>query len=66
MKNAQTVEILQSRIAHLVAERQDLRAGEASQHVLEENRRDIAHSQHELSRALIERYLPHRPAQQAA
>ena len=66
MQKRQTVETLQSRIAHLVAERQDLRAGQASEHVLEENRREIAHSQNELSHALIERYLPHRPAQQAA
>ena len=58
MADMHTVETLQERIARLVAERQSLRAHRADDDTLEENRREIASSQHELSRALIARYLP--------
>jgi hypothetical protein len=58
MANVHTVETLQERIARLVAERQTLRAHEASHGALEDNRREIASSQHELSWALIARHAP--------
>jgi hypothetical protein len=54
----QTVETLCNRIGWLVAERQELRRRHASERVLERNRRAIAHSQRELSRALIARHAP--------
>lgn len=54
----QTVETLCQRIGRLVAERQELRRGHASERDLERNRREIASSQQELSRALIERHAP--------
>ena len=57
MANAQTVETLQDRIAGLVAERQELRARQANERVLERNRRQIARSQQQLSHALIRRYV---------
>ena len=54
------------RIAGLVAERQDLRAREASIASLERNRLQIARAQWELGHALIERYLPQPAARSAA
>jgi hypothetical protein len=53
-----TVETLQERIAGLVAERQTLRAVAADERALEDNRREIAESQQELSWALIQRHAP--------
>jgi hypothetical protein len=58
MADHPTVETLQERISRLVAERQALRARRADEDRLEENRREIAHSQHQLSQALIARHLP--------
>lgn len=58
MPRQQSVEDLLERIAQLVAERQALHAAGASRLALERNRRRIAGSQRELSRALIRRYLP--------
>ena len=52
----QTVEHLLERIGGLVSERQALRSRGAGEGELEQNRRAIASSQWELSRALIERY----------
>ena len=56
MAHVLTVETLNERLGRLVAERQALRARQASDRALEDNRREIARSQQELSRALIERY----------
>ena len=53
-----TVETLTAEISRIVAERQELRAAEASPDVLEENRRRLAAAQGELSKLLIARYLP--------
>ena len=53
-----TVEQLLHEIGALVAERQRLRRESAARELLEENRRDIARLQWDLSHALIERYLP--------
>ncbi len=53
-----TVEALSARISELVAERQSLRADGASSEQLEENRREIARLQQQLSTALIDRFLP--------
>ncbi len=53
-----SVEALTARIGRLVHERQALRAASAGADLLEENRRQIAALQLELSRALIARYLP--------
>ncbi len=52
------VEELTRRIAALVSERQALRASAAGGDELEHNRVEIARLQHELSRALIARFLP--------
>lgn len=52
------VETLLEQIGSLVAERQRLRRDHAAKELLEDNRREIARLQWELSRALIERYLP--------
>jgi hypothetical protein len=52
------IEELRDRIAALVAQRQQLRSFGASSPLLEENRRQLAHSHQELSRALIESHLP--------
>jgi hypothetical protein len=49
---------LTARIAHLVAERQELREQRASEAALEENRLQLARAQWELGHALIDRYLP--------
>ncbi|PWU22607.1 MAG: hypothetical protein C5B48_09905 [Candidatus Rokuibacteriota bacterium] len=52
------VETLLERIGTLVAERQRLREDGASDRALEGNRREIAELQQQLSRALIDLYLP--------
>jgi hypothetical protein len=52
------VEELRERIAALVARRQQLRRSGASRASLEQNRRQLASSQSELGRALIELHLP--------
>jgi hypothetical protein len=56
---------LQREIAQLVVERQDLRASGASDDTLEENRRELAKRQRDLSQLLIDLYLP-KPARTAA
>jgi hypothetical protein len=52
------VEALRDLHAALVRERQQLRSGGAASAELEQNRLAIVHCQWELSRALIDRYLP--------
>jgi len=52
------VETLQERIAALVSERQELRAGHAENERLERNRREIADLQQPLSRARTTRHAP--------
>jgi hypothetical protein len=52
------VEQLRERIAALVVRRQQLRRSGASRASLEQNRRQLAHSQSELGHALIELHLP--------
>jgi hypothetical protein len=61
-----SAEELTTRIAGLVAERQELRARDASEASLERNRLQIARAQWELAHALIERHLPQPAAQNAA
>ena len=53
---------LAAQIAHLVAERQQLREHGASEASLERNRLQIARAQWELGHALIDRHLPAEPA----
>jgi hypothetical protein len=53
-----TVESLTEEIGHIVAERQELRAGGATPARLEENRRRLAAAQAQLSALLIARYRP--------
>jgi hypothetical protein len=53
-----TLETLTQEIELIVAERQDLRADGADAVALEANRRRLAQAQAQLSRLLIERYLP--------
>ncbi len=53
-----SVEELQARVSVLAAARQQLRADDAPDDVLEENRLELARTQWELSHALIQRYLP--------
>jgi hypothetical protein len=53
-----TERTLQNEIAQLVVERQDLRASGASEAALEHNRCQLAGLQRELSRLLIDLYLP--------
>jgi hypothetical protein len=53
---------LGDQIGRIVSERQALRAAGANGEVLETNRRRLVGAQAELSRLLIERYLPHRAA----
>jgi outer membrane murein-binding lipoprotein Lpp len=53
-----TVETLSRKIEQLVVERQALRADGAAADVLEENRRRLGKAQAQLSKLLIERYLP--------
>ena len=60
------VETLTELHTALVRERQELRAGGAQGEALEQNRLAIVHCQWELSRALIERYLPPAAATHAA
>ena len=52
------VDELSTRIAALAAERQELRAANASGELLEENRRQLGRSQWELAQALIDQHLP--------
>jgi hypothetical protein len=47
---------LQTRLAELVRERQQLRAGQADADTLERNRREIVRLQWELADALLARY----------
>jgi len=60
-----SVESLTARVSELVAERQELRRGDASVPAIERNRLAIARAQWELSHALIDRYLPS-PSRSAA
>ncbi len=60
------MEALTVRIAKFVAERQELRIGDASTASLERNRLQIARAQWELGHALIDRHLPQPAAQSAA
>jgi len=53
-----TVESLLEQIGILVTERQRLRRDGGTPQALEENRREIARLQWDLSHALIDRYLP--------
>src|SRR5690242_21738655 len=62
---AESVEELTLRISALVAERQELRDGDASETSIERNRVQLARAQWELAHALIDRYLPD-PAEQPA
>jgi hypothetical protein len=61
-----SVEFLREAHAGLVGERQTLRAAGADFGALERNRLEIVHCQRALAVALIERYLPSRPARSAA
>src|SRR5512132_4555580 len=58
-----TAEELTTRIGRLVAERQQLRAGGASEKSLERNRLQIARAQWALAHALSDRHLPATAAQ---
>lgn len=57
-RSAPSVETLTLRISALVAERQQLRDGGASETMLERNRVELARAQWELGNALIDRHLP--------
>jgi hypothetical protein len=57
-----TVESVTEEIGGIVAERQALRAAGAGEEELEANRRRLTAAQGELSRLLIQRYLPERGA----
>jgi hypothetical protein len=61
-----SVEVLVTRVAELVAERQELRVGGAGAAAIERNRLQLARAQWELGHALIERHLPETPAKTAA
>ncbi len=61
-----SVEALTLHVAGLVAERQELREGGASETALEQNRIQIARAQWELGHALIDRHLPQAAEQPAA
>ncbi len=54
---AHTVETLTAEIGRLVAERQELRAADATESELEHNRRLLAGAQAQLSQLLIQRHL---------
>lgn len=56
-----TAEELETRIAQLVGERQELREHGAVEAALERNRLQIARAQWELAHALIDRHLPQPP-----
>lgn len=51
------IDVIDTRIRALVAERQELRTRRAPWEELEANRRELVRLQWELSRALIERHL---------
>jgi transposase len=53
-----SVECLQEAVGRLVAQRQALREQHACRDELEANRVELATRERELSRALIDRYLP--------
>jgi len=53
-----SVECLQEAVSRLVAQRQALRERHACRYELESNRVKLAARERELSRALIDRYLP--------
>ncbi len=57
-----TVESVSKEIGRIVAARQELRAAGAGPDALEANRKLLGDAQAQLSRLLIERYLPHRRA----
>ncbi len=59
------MEALAHELSLLVCEREELRARGASSTVLENNRRAIVERQHELCRALIERYAKRGPTAEA-
>jgi hypothetical protein len=61
-----SAEELSARIAELVADRQKLRARDASAASLERNRLQLARAQWELAHALIDRHLPQLEAKSAA
>lgn len=65
-RNRTTVEMLTSRIAELVAERQELRDRGVGPAALERNRRQIARAHWELAHALIDRYRPESATRTAA
>jgi hypothetical protein len=53
-----TPEQLQARLASLACEREQMRRSGAATDLLEQNRLEIVHCQHEFSCALVQRHLP--------